>query len=66
MIKYLNNLCGKNSNKVIHMRTFSEINHNIRKCKQNIENASSKKEYFQCLALLDELECEKDRVWSTL
>jgi len=48
------------------MRTFSEINHDIRKCKQNIENASSKKEYFQCLALLDELECEKDRVWDTL
>lgn len=48
------------------MRTFSEINHDIRKCKQNIENASSKKEYFQCLALLDKLECEKDRVWDTL
>ena len=48
------------------MRTFSEINNDIRKCKQNIENTSSKKEYFQCLALLDELECEKDRVWSTL
>lgn len=48
------------------MREFSQINNDIRKCKQNIENASSKKEYFQYLALLDELECEKDRVWDTL
>ena len=51
---------------VVSMRTFSEINHDIKKCKEKIENTSSEKEYFKCLALLDALEYEKDKVWDTL
>lgn len=51
---------------VICMRTFSEVNRDIRNCKIKQETAKNNKEYLKYSALLYDLEEEKEEIWNTL
>ena len=48
------------------MRTLSEVNRDIEKCKALINSAKDRKSYLHYKALLYELKDEKETIWNTL